>query len=52
MERIDKICKNTKIDTDVTGKIKPSVLKKLVKKENTEIFSNLIWADKLTSPES
>jgi hypothetical protein len=52
MERIEKICKSAKIDTNAQGRIKPSVLKKIVKKENTEILFNLIWADKLTNSES
>lgn len=52
MERIEKICKSTKIDTDAKGRIKPSALRKIVKKENTQILFNLIWADKLTSSES
>lgn len=45
IERIEQITKNTKIDTDSKGKVKPATIKKKVARENNEILFNLIWGN-------
>ena len=47
MSRIEQTIKATKIDTDANGKIRQSVLKKKVARENKEIMFDLIWGPHL-----